>query len=69
MTSIGILCLRIKCCTASEIFLDNAMHGARFCAITAPDTFFVINNCQIVFNVNCTVLTCSFAFAATDTTV
>ena len=45
------------------------MHGASLGTIAAADTFFIVDDCKIMLNVNCVVLAGLLAFSTADTAV
>lgn len=56
-------------CAADEVSLMDAMHGAAVLALSAADTFFVIDHGEVVFHVDRVFGAILFAFSATDTTL
>ena len=50
-------------------FINYAANGTSLSALTAARTFFVIDNCKIVLDLDSTVRTSSLALAAGNTTV
>ena len=54
---------------AVEVFLCDAVNGTSLGAFAAAGTFFVVNNCKIVLNVDRSVGAGLFALAASNTTV
>ena len=53
---------------AVRLFLENNISGTFICAFAAACTFFIINDCQIVDNVNSSGFALLLAGTASDTT-